>query len=81
MELNKTKWATLVIAILFAILQVLQPFIHAQLHENQSFEIDDHPFFIGTLFQPALTSTADEPNPIITAFVKKCIKHKTIIAL
>lgn len=41
--------------------------------EVRAFEINNHPFFIGTLFQPALTSTADEPNPIITAFVKKCI--------
>lgn len=41
--------------------------------EVRAFEINNHPFFIGTLFQPSLTSTADEPNPIITAFVKKCI--------
>ncbi len=49
--------------------------------EVRAFEIANHPFFIGTLFQPALTSTADEPNPIITAFVKKCIQHKNSIAL
>lgn len=48
--------------------------------EVRAFEIASHPFFIGTLFQPALTSTADEPNPIITAFVKKCIQHKNSIA-
>ncbi len=31
MHLNKTKWLTLAIALSFAILQVLQPFIHAHL--------------------------------------------------
>jgi CTP synthase (UTP-ammonia lyase) len=44
--------------------------------EVRAFEIDNHPFFMGTLFQPALTSTADEPNPIIAAFVKKCMAYK-----
>ncbi|MEP6646302.1 MAG: gamma-glutamyl-gamma-aminobutyrate hydrolase family protein [Saprospiraceae bacterium] len=37
--------------------------------EIRAFEIPSHPFFIGTLFQPALTSTANEPNPILTGFV------------
>ncbi len=36
MALNKTKWITLLLAIFFAILQVLQPFIHAHLDENHS---------------------------------------------
>ncbi|QXU47573.1 hypothetical protein KYG33_12195 [Chryseobacterium sp. D764] len=39
----------------------------------RSFEIKSHPFFVGTLFQPALTSTEKEPNPIIMEFVKKCL--------
>ena len=34
MALSKTKWVTLIIAIFFAILQVLQPFIHAHLDAN-----------------------------------------------
>ncbi|CAN4268341.1 hypothetical protein MCEMEM6_00476 [Methylophilaceae bacterium] len=34
MVLSKTKWVTLTIAIFFAILQVLQPFIHAHLDTN-----------------------------------------------
>ncbi len=42
----------------------------------RAFEITGHPFFVGTLFQPALTSTNEEPNPIITAFVKQSIQHK-----
>ena len=49
--------------------------------EVRAFEIAGHPFFIGTLFQPALTSTADGPDPIITAFVKKCIEYKNAVAL
>lgn len=36
MALNKTKWVILTITIFFAILQVLQPFIHAHLDTNQS---------------------------------------------
>lgn len=36
----------------------------------RSFELKSHPFFVGTLFQPALTSTENEPNPIIREFVK-----------
>lgn len=34
MVLNKYKWVTLVIAIIFAILQALQPFIHGHLDVN-----------------------------------------------
>lgn len=39
----------------------------------RAFEINSHPFFVGTLFQPALTSTFDEPNPLIVKFVKHSI--------
>jgi CTP synthase (UTP-ammonia lyase) len=40
----------------------------------RAFEIEDHPFFLGTLFQPALTSTIDEPDPLILEFVRQSIK-------
>lgn len=36
----------------------------------RAFELPTHPFFVGTLFQPALTSTADQPDPILLGFVK-----------
>jgi CTP synthase (UTP-ammonia lyase) len=36
----------------------------------RAFEIVNHPFFLGTLFQPALTSTPNEPNPLILEFVR-----------
>ena len=42
----------------------------------RAFEIESHPFFVGTLFQPALTSTFDEPNPLIIEFVKQSINRK-----
>lgn len=42
----------------------------------RAFEIKSHPFFVGTLFQPALTSTKNEPNPIILEFVKKSIEDQ-----
>ncbi|NMM47820.1 glutamine amidotransferase-related protein [Marinigracilibium pacificum] len=41
----------------------------------RSFEITSHPFFIGTLFQPALTSTKENPDPLIIAFVKTALKN------
>lgn len=35
----------------------------------RSAEIEDHPFFVGCLFQPELSSTADSVHPILTAFL------------
>lgn len=40
----------------------------------RSFEVKDHPFFVGTLFQPALTSTRENPNLIIAEFIKQALK-------
>lgn len=39
----------------------------------RAFEINNHPFFLGTLFQPALTSSNTEPNPLIIEFVRQSI--------
>jgi CTP synthase (UTP-ammonia lyase) len=33
-------------------------------------ELPDHPFFVGTLFVPPLTSTAEQPHPLITAYLQ-----------
>lgn len=41
----------------------------------RAFEIENHPFFVGTLFQPALTSTIEQPNPLIIKFVKQSISR------
>jgi CTP synthase (UTP-ammonia lyase) len=37
----------------------------------RSFELKSHPFFVGTLFQPALASSDGEPNPILVEFFKR----------
>lgn len=42
----------------------------------RAFEIKSHVFFVGTLFQPALTSTKETPNPIILEFVKKSLENQ-----
>ena len=39
----------------------------------RAFELENHPFFIGSLFQPALTSSNEEPNPIIVTFFEKAL--------
>jgi CTP synthase (UTP-ammonia lyase) len=33
-------------------------------------ELPEHPFFLGTLFQPQLSSEAGHPHPLIRAFVR-----------
>jgi CTP synthase (UTP-ammonia lyase) len=40
----------------------------------RAFEITTHPFFLGTLFQPAMASRENDINPIIAGFVRQCIK-------
>jgi CTP synthase (UTP-ammonia lyase) len=41
--------------------------------QMRAFELRSHPFFLGTLFQPALSSSENELNPIIVEFVRRCI--------
>ncbi len=54
----------------------LSPTARSNDNSIRAFEIKSHPFFVGTLFQPALTSTFLQPDPIITAFVEFCLKRK-----
>jgi CTP synthase (UTP-ammonia lyase) len=35
-------------------------------------ELPGHPFFVGTLFQPQLGSTASSPNPLVSTFLRTC---------
>jgi CTP synthase (UTP-ammonia lyase) len=42
--------------------------------QKRAFELMSHPFFLGTLFQPALSSGENEVNPVIVEFVKRCIR-------
>jgi CTP synthase (UTP-ammonia lyase) len=43
----------------------------------RGFELDDHAFFIGTLFQPELTALKDEVHPVIVAFVRAALVFAT----
>jgi CTP synthase (UTP-ammonia lyase) len=42
--------------------------------QMRAFEIKSHPFFLGTLFQPALSSSENEVNPIIVEFVRRTME-------
>ncbi len=42
--------------------------------ETRILELKDHPFFLGTLFVPQSGSTAENPHPIVTSFIKHLIK-------
>jgi len=33
-------------------------------------ELADHPFFVGTLFQPERSALRDQPSPLIEAFIR-----------
>ncbi len=39
-------------------------------------ELAEHPFFIGTLFLPQLSSTTSQPHPLVSAFVRACCISK-----
>ena len=40
--------------------------------QARSFEIKSHPFFVGTLFQPALMSSKENPDQLIVEFFREC---------
>jgi CTP synthase (UTP-ammonia lyase) len=40
--------------------------------EVRAFELTTHRFFKGTLFQPSLDSSAENPNPLIISFFEAC---------
>lgn len=42
--------------------------------EVRAVELAGHPFFIGTLFIPQLSSSADAPHPLVFGFIKACLK-------
>lgn len=61
----------------------LNPDYHAQLQQHgllitgmdldgeaRIVEVADHPFFVGTLFVPQLTSTPAQPHPLIVAYMQ-----------
>ena len=38
--------------------------------EVRALERDDHPFFVGTLYQPQLTTSASAPHPLFVGFLR-----------
>ena len=41
--------------------------------EMRAVELRNHPFYLATLFQPHLTSTAAQPHPVVVAFLEAAI--------
>ena len=53
----------------------LSPFVFTAFSptgEVRAFELMTHRFFKGTLFQPSLDSSLENPNPLITSFLEAC---------
>lgn len=42
--------------------------------ETRAVELEGHRFYMATLFQPQLSSTAERPHPIITAYLHACVQ-------
>jgi CTP synthase (UTP-ammonia lyase) len=43
--------------------------------EVRAFGLKTHPFFNGTLFQPSLESSSENPNPLILDFIRRCARQ------
>jgi CTP synthase (UTP-ammonia lyase) len=48
--------------------------------EIRVIELPGHPFFLGTLFVPQTSSTAEQPHPLVTAFVKAVQENRSDVA-
>ena len=44
-------------------------------HDIRAFELDGHPFFVATLFQPEMRINEGQASPLVTAFVHACARH------
>ena len=44
--------------------------------EPRSFEVNGHRFYLGCLFQPALDSEAERPNPLIVGFLNEVLSQE-----
>jgi CTP synthase (UTP-ammonia lyase) len=50
--------------------------------EARIVELPQHPFFVGTLFVPPLTSTAEQPHPLILAYLQAAVeRHRAQVTL
>lgn len=45
---------------------------HDDTGELRAVELDDHPFFVATLFQPERAALHERPAPLVTAFLRVC---------
>lgn len=45
---------------------------HDSTGEVRAIELDDHPFFVATLFQPERAALQDQASPLVNAFVRAC---------
>jgi len=39
----------------------------------------DHPFFMGTLYQPQLRSTSDAPHPVFVGLLRAAARHASLL--
>lgn len=47
-----------------------------RVHEARAVELDDHPFFVATLFQPERAALKGQSPPLIAAYVRACTTMK-----
>jgi len=40
-------------------------------------ELSDHPFYVGTLYQPQISSVPDSPHPLIIAYLRAALAFRT----
>jgi len=45
--------------------------------DPRAVELRDHPFFIGTAFQPERSALRGENHPLITAFVRAAAQNRS----
>jgi CTP synthase (UTP-ammonia lyase) len=48
---------------------------HDEAGEIRAVELDDHPFFVGTLFQPERAALQGRLPPLVAAFARACLEH------
>lgn len=49
--------------------------VDAHIAITHAFELKNHPFFVGALFQPELSALKNNRHPLINAFIAKCIYY------
>jgi len=44
--------------------------------EVRAVEVSDHPFYVGTLYQPQISSGRDSPHPLFVAYLRAALAFK-----